>query len=332
MVNWNGVAHLPECLDSLAAQTCRDFEIVVVDNGSADGSIELLRERYPWVRLVPLPENTGFATGNNIGFEHCSGEYLVTLNNDTKVEPGWLEALVEVADAHPRAGMVGSRICSYYDPDVIDSLGMGICLDGMSRGLFRNRRWSSLNLKEVEEILFPSACAALYRRAMLEEIGCFDDTFFAYAEDTDLGLRGRLAGWDALLATKAVVHHKYSQTGGVFSPFKVHLVERNHYWVVLKNFPMTSLLALPFFTAARYYEQLRGVAAGQGTGREFLASGSRRLIVKAALQGVVDAVGGFCEMLGKRREIMQSRKISMDEMSQLLRRHRISSRELLGHR
>ncbi len=155
--------------------------------------------------------------------------------------------------------MVGCRICSFYRPDIIDSIGMGICRDGMSRGRFRNRRWSTLQLREVEDILFPSACAALYRRAMIDEIGFFDDDFFAYAEDSDLGLRGRLAGWDAVLATQAVVYHKYSQSSGSFSSFKVYLVERNHYWVAVKNFPLRRLLLLPLFTLLRYLEQVRTV-------------------------------------------------------------------------
>ena len=275
IVNWNGAHHLPTCLDSLAAQTYGDFETIVVDNGSTDGSLALLCDQYPWVNVVPLAENTGFAAGNNRGFEQARGKYLVTLNNDTRVEPDWLEHLLAVADAHPEAGMVGSRICTFNDPDRIDSLGMGICRDGMSRGRYRNRRWSALALADVEEILFPSACAALYRRTMLEEVGGFDEDFFAYAEDSDLGLRGRLAGWEALLATRAVVYHKYSQSAGSFSPLKVYLVERNHYWLAIKSFPVGQLLLLPFFTGIRYLEQLHQVASGRGSGGQFRDSDSR---------------------------------------------------------
>jgi len=329
IVNWNGLVHLPVCLDSLAAQTFRDFEVILVDNGSADGSVALVQQGYPWVRLVPLKENTGFATGNNVGFEHARGEYIVALNNDTRVEPDWLEILVRVADSHPQAGMVGCRICSFTDPDIIDSLGIGICRDGMARGRFRNRLWSSLRMNAVEEILLPSACAALYRRSMIAETGFFDDDFFAYAEDTDLGLRGRLAGWDAVLATRAVAYHKYSQTGGGFSPFKVHLVERNHYWVALKAFPLRHLMTLPICTAARYYEQLRGVVRGKGSGGEFLASGARGQIIKALLRGISDAICGVPRMMGKRRRIMRTRKISMREMAKLLRQHRLTFRELI---
>ena len=331
IVNWNGMEHLPVCLDSLAAQTFRDFEVILVDNGSRDGSVAFVLANYPWVRVVPLPDNTGFATGNNQGYAQARGAYLVALNNDTRAEPDWLEQLVRVADTHPRAGMVASRVCAFADPDVLDSIGMAICRDGMARGAFRNRRWSALRLGAVEEILMPSACAALYKRAMLVEIGFFDDDFFAYAEDVDLALRGRLAGWGALAATRAIVYHKYSQTGGSLSPFKVYLVERNHYWVVWKNFPPASIAALPFFTLWRYYEQLRAVLAGGGTGGEFRTGGSRGALVKALLKGMRDGLRGLPPSLRKRRQARSLRRLSAREFSALLRRYRLTFRELLDN-
>jgi len=331
IVNWNGRSHLEECLNSLEKQTYCNFEIVLVDNGSTDGSVELVQEHYPRVKLVLLRENTGFATGNNRGLGQATGDYIVTLNNDTRVEAGWLEKLVKVADSHPRAGMVGCRICSFFDLDIIDSLGMGICPDGMSRGRFRNRRWSELELSVVEDILFPSACAALYKRAMIEQIGFFDDEFFAYAEDSDLGLRGRLAGWEAVLATEAVVYHKYSQSSGSLSPIKVYLVERNHYWVALKNFPAGCLLLLPFFTAVRYLEQLRAVLQGGGAGSEFRAGGSQGELIRALLKGIFAGFVGMPRMLGKRRALMAGRKLSMREVAELLKRYRISFRELFDN-
>jgi GT2 family glycosyltransferase len=289
----------------------------------------LVRERYPWVKLVALDENTGFAGGNNRGFEQAGGDYIVTLNNDTRAEPDWLEKLVAVAVAYPRAGMVGCRICSIADPDVIDSIGMGICADGMSRGRFRNRRWSGLDLPEVADILLPSACVALYRRAMIEQTVFFDEDFFAYAEDSDLGLRGRLAGWDAVAATRAVVYHKYSQSSGSLSPFKVYLVERNHYWVALKNFPVGRLLLLPWFTVLRYAEQVRAVLRGRGTGGEFQAGGSRGEIIKALIRAILAGLGGMPRMLGKRRRVMRTRMMSTTEFAALLDRYRISFKELL---
>lgn len=331
IVNWNGLAHLPDCLDSLADQTFRDFEVILVDNGSVDDSVSFMRERYPWVKLVLLDENMGFATGNNRGLDCAQGDYIVTLNNDTLAEPDWLEALVRTAEAHPGAGMVGCRICSSADPDIVDSIGMGICLDGMSRGRFRNRRWSSLCLRDEEKILFPSACAALYKRAMIDEIGFFDDDFFAYAEDSDLGLRGRLAGWEALLATRAVVYHKYSQSSGSFSTFKVYLVERNHYWVVLKNFPPGHLLMLPLFTMLRYLEQVRTVLCGSGAGGEFRASDSRGGLINALGKGIFDSLRGVPRMLPKRRMVMAKRQLPKREFMELLRAHRITFKELLDN-
>lgn len=331
IVNWNGRDHLPVCLDSLAGQTYRDFEVVLVDNGSEDGSVDFVRERYPWVRVVPLDGNTGFATGNNKGLEEARGDYIVTLNNDTRSEPKWLETLVAVADDHPGAGMVGCRICSFFDPDLIDSIGMGICADAMSRGRYRNRRWSKLELGEVEDILFPSACAALYKRAMIAETGFFDDDFFAYAEDSDLGLRGRLAGWGAVLAANAVVYHKYSQSSGSLSPLKVCLVERNHYWVAVKTFPARLLLALPWLTVLRYFEQARAVVAGGGTGGEFRSGGAGGELIKALSKGIFESLCGLPRMLRKRRQVMNKRRLTAAEFQALLRRYRISFRELLDN-
>lgn len=331
VVNWNGREHLADCLDSLAEQTYRDFEVILVDNGSHDDSVPFVQDRYSWVKVVSLPSNIGFASGNNRGLEHASGAYIVTLNNDTRACPDWLERLVRAAEAHPRAGMVGCRICSFKDPELIDSVGMGFCRDGMSRGMNRNRRWSELRMSEIEEILLPSACAALYRRAMIDEIGFFDDDFFAYAEDSDLGLRGRLAGWQAILASRAVVYHKYSQSSGSLSAFKVYLVERNHYWVAMKNFSPGGLMALPWFTLLRYLEQVRTVLLGRGSGSEFRGSDSQAALIRALVKAVCDGLRGMPRMLRKRRHVMGTRRLTWQEYSELLRTHRITFKELLDN-
>lgn len=330
IVNWNGRHHLAECLNSLAAQSFRDFEVVLVDNGSRDGSVDYLRSIYPWVKLVPLATNTGFAEGNNIALSHADGEYLVALNNDTWVDPHWLQVLVTVADQHPEVGMVGSRICTYADPERLDSFGVRICSDGMSRGALRGMRFADLGCPAVVPILLPSACAALYKRTMVEQIGFFDSAFFAYCEDTDLGLRGRLAGWGALLAAEAVVRHKYSSTVGAISPFKLRLVERNHYWVALKTFPLSLLWLLPFMTAGRFFYQ--GVAFFRGSWRQ--EGGSRMPGVKpgelivALLQGMGEALRGFPMMLVRRRRFQQKRRLSAAQVRMLFHQYRLSFRDL----
>jgi len=329
ILNWNGLDHLPECLGSLAGQSFRDFEIILVDNGSTDGSIDYVNINFPWVKTICLQENKGFAAGNNFGLEHAVGTYIVTLNNDTKADSNWLKELIETAENMPDVGMIASRICSYHNTDVIDSIGMAICLDGMSRGRFRNKSWSQLTSKGVAEILIPSACAALYRRAMIDEIGFFDEDFFAYAEDTDLGLRGRLSGWKAVAAPEAVVYHKYSQSSGSFSPFKLYLVERNHYWVAIKNFPVTMLLWIPWFTLVRYFEQIRVVLINHGSGNEFSLADSRRKVLWALIKGIFDSAAGIPKMFKKRRNFMKKRRLPWKEFSALIQTHRLSFRELL---
>ncbi|HEY6007401.1 MAG TPA: glycosyltransferase family 2 protein [Geobacteraceae bacterium] len=329
IVNWNGRHHLGPCLESLAAQSYRDFEVIVVDNGSTDGSVALLAHDFPWVRTIPLAENRGFATGNNCGYAAAAGELIVTLNNDTVAAPGWLAELVAVADTAPDVGMVASRICSAADADRIDSLGVRVCRDGMSRGAYRGKSFAALRLGRVEEILLPSACAALYRRAMLAETGFFADAFFAYCEDTDLGLRGRWAGWRALLATDAVVLHKYSQTGGSFSPLKLYLVERNHYLVAVRAFPPLQLALVPFFTLVRFLRQAQLVLTARGAGGEFVGSGARGALLAALVRGTRDALRGLPAAWRERRRVLATRRITGTEMARLLCVFRLGFAELL---
>jgi GT2 family glycosyltransferase len=278
---------------------------------------------------VELPENRGFAAGNNAGLVVARGDYIITLNNDTQADPDWLAELVVVADAHPEAGMMASRICTFADHDLVDSLGVSICRDGMSRGAFRRQRFSSLSLNRVEEILLPSACVALYRRTMLAETGFFDEAFFAYCEDTDLGLRGRLAGWGAVLARDAIVYHKYSSSAGAFSPLKLYLVERNHYRAVIKSCPLSFLLFIPLFTLVRYWIQASVVLSGKGSGGEFLASGSRSACIAAVMRGMRDAILALPAVLRQRKQVLSTREMSDHEFAQLLKKYRLSFRELL---
>lgn len=331
IVNWNGISHLPVCLDALQRQSFRDFETILVDNGSSDGSVELLQQSYPWVKVVELGYNSGFSGGNNEGLKHASGDYIVVLNNDTEAEPSWLAELVAAADANPDAGQVGCRICSMADHDLIDSLGHGVCADGMSRGRFRLQRWSEVrdSFREVEPMFFGTACVSLYRRSALEEVGFFDDDMFAIGEDSDLGLRLRWYGWDAVVATEAVVYHKYSATSGVFSPFKLFLVERNHYWVAVKNFPLSMLVLVPFYTVIRYLVQFQVVIGGKGSGGEFAASGSKWPLVRALCKGTWDALLGIPRMLAKRKLIMHNARMTPAEMRALMKKYRMTFHELL---
>ena len=243
VVNWNGRHHLEGCLAALQAQTFTGFDIIVVDNGSTDGSVEWLKAHFPWVRLICNAHNAGFAAANNQAIRSTETEFIVTLNNDTRAEPGWLAALVETAKSDPDVGTVASKMLLASRPGTIDSAG--IALDPVGIAWDRlGGRLDDPGEKAPLEVFGPCAGAALYRRAMLNQIGLFDPDFFAYLEDVDLAWRARLAGWRCLYAPSARVYHAHSATGIEGSPFKSRQLGRNKVWLIAKNYgPSWRLLA-----------------------------------------------------------------------------------------
>lgn len=330
IANLNGKAYLYDCLESLAAQTFRDFEVILVDNGSTDGSIDLVEKDFPWVKVIALGTNTGFARGNNIGFESCSSEteFVATLNNDTIAEAGWLKALHAAAGADKTIGMVGSKIYLGKEGRELDSVGMLLYPDGMTRqrghGETDNGQFDG-----ITELLFPSACAALYRREMLKETGYFDEDFFSYCEDADLGLRGRLAGWKAVFAPGAIVRHLYSRTSGRYSEFKAFHVERNHFWVLIKDLPLTYIIQFPFYTVWRYIIQVYGLMSGRGSVARFAERTGAGAMLGIVLRSYWSAFLALPRTLKKRRLIWKGRRLGNEEYGNILRRHRITARELM---
>jgi GT2 family glycosyltransferase len=238
--NWNGRQLLDACLAALGAQTWRDFKIVIVDNGSTDGTVTWVQERYPDVQVIANGRNLGFATAVNQGIRDSGTRYVATLNNDTKPDVGWLAALVAAAERDPRVGMCASKMVFADQPGVINSTG--ICLD--RTGIAWDRHGGEPDARsesEPVEVFGPCAGAALYRRAMLDEVGLFDDDFFAYLEDVDLAWRARQAGWRCLYVPAARVLHRHSATGVEGSPFKSYLLGRNKVWLIVKNYPFAPL-------------------------------------------------------------------------------------------
>jgi GT2 family glycosyltransferase len=239
VVNWNGREDLLRCLASLRAQTEQGFEVVVVDNGSSDGSGAAVRNVFPEARLIEAGDNLGFAEGCNRGLDVTSAHWIATLNNDAEAAPDWIASLATVVrGGGPDLGMVQSRIVFRQRPDRTNSTGVLVYEDGM----FVDRDFDVLLRPgdAVEEIFCPSAGAALYRRAMLEQArlasGVFDRTFFMFFEDVDLGWRCRLAGWRALYAPHAVVHHAFHASAGRRGAGFVRLhCERNRVRTLLKN-------------------------------------------------------------------------------------------------
>jgi GT2 family glycosyltransferase len=327
IVNLNGERYIRACLASLSAQTFRDFEVIVVDNGSVDTSPDIIRKDFSWVNIISLNENTGFARGNNIGYDASASQYVATLNNDTIVDKGWLQALYESAEVDRVVGMVASKILLGREGKEIDSVGMLVYPDGMSRQ--RGRGLDSGQFNRIEEVLFPSACAALYRREMLEETGFFDEDFFVYCEDSDLGLRARLAGWKAVLAPEAVVRHMYSKTGGRYSAFKAYHVERNRSWVLLKNLPVSYIVTSPFYTTWRYIMQLYGILSGKGSVARFVEDSGRTSLISTVIKAYWGAFIKIPVMLIKRKGIWKRKQVGRKEYRNLLRSHHITAKELM---
>ena len=327
IVNYNGLHLLAECLDSLREQTFRDFEVILVDNASTDGSVSFVTENYPDVKVVENRENLGYGGGNNTGIEASSAKYVVLLNNDTTVDARWLERLYEAAEKDKTIGMCASKILNYYDPEIIDNTGLLIYRDGIARGRGRLEKDRGQYALE-EEVFFPSGCAGLYRRKMLDEIGLFDEDFFLYVDDVDIGFRGRLAGWKCTYVPDAVVYHKYSATVEPYSSLKAYLVERNRIWVVMKCFPLGLALASLFYTMQRYIMQGYGIATGKGAGSRLVRSDSGFSIVLILLRAYLSAFRKFGNMVRKRKHILAMKKVSKREISSWFTRFGIDVREL----
>lgn len=235
VLNWNGQRWLDRCLAALHAQTRMPDEIVVVDNASSDNSVEHLRVTWPQVRVRSLPANAGFAAGNNRGADDAGTEALVFLNNDTEVEPGWLDALVRAAEADPQRGLVTSRVVYLDRPDIIDSAGDGYLRCG---GGFKHAHGQPSALSAASRSVFGACGAAfLIRRTLWEGLGGFDEAFFMVYEDVDLSYRARLLGADVWYAADAVVRHAGSASMGRVSDLAVFCGQRNLEWTWLKNTP-----------------------------------------------------------------------------------------------
>ena len=235
IVAYDSGAFLQPCVDALAAQSCSQFDAVIVDNASSDDAVARLVLPDERFRICQMGYNSGFAAANNRAVQQSSAEYVVLLNPDTEVQPGWLEALVEAADAYPMAASIGSVQRRLDDPRDLDGLGDVWHLAGLAWRSGEGRKASNAVLDG--EIFGPCAAAALYRRDRFLAAGGFDERYFCYMEDVDLAFRLRLAGHRAMRAGKAVVLHAGSGTTGRTSDFSLYHGHRNRIWTFLKNTP-----------------------------------------------------------------------------------------------
>ncbi len=326
--NWNGKKFLSECIDSLKEQTFRDFEVILVDNGSTDGSAEFAEERYDkFIRVIRNQKNLGFTGGNNVGIGAARGKYIVLLNNDTWAEPTWLEELAKAASLDPPVGMWASKVRSYFQRNRIEAVGELTYWDGLNRAKGQYEIDNG-QYEEMEEILFPPGCGGMFRKTVFDEIGLFDEDFFAYGDDAEIGIRARLAGWKCYYVPRAVVYHKNSGSTGQYSPFKAFYVERNRFWITVKYFPLSLLALSPFFTFYRFALQAYGALTHQGAAGKFTKIYSPGSLVWILVKAYVSGFLHLPRMWGKRNELKPLRKITYGEMFSWFKRFGISGREI----
>jgi len=326
VVNWNRKELLRACLDSLERQGEVASEVIVVDNGSADGSAEMAETEFS-VRVIRNRENRGFCAANNQGIAAAQGEFVALINNDAEAAQGWLAALHRACSSAPDIGMAASKVLVWEDPGRIDKAGHLIFPDGQNRG--RGSGATDCGQYDCEEeVLWPDGCAALYRKAMLDEIGGFDEDFFAYGDDAELGLRARIAGWRCIYTPQAVVRHHRGSTLGKDSVRRLELIERNRLLLAVKLFPWSLLLLNPLFFAARLAAGALAACLGAGDTAYFPGLAGKWRLVRALAVGQFEALRMAPRMLSKRADLRRIRRLTPAQVRRLIWNNRLRLRDV----
>lgn len=320
--NWNGLKHLPECMEALANQTYRDFETIVVDNASTDDSVPYLRANWPDVRVVQLETNTGFPGAVNAGIEASATEFVVLLNNDTRAEPVWLDRLVAAMDAYPEFSFASSKLLRMYTPELIDSAGHVYSLWlGASENIGEEQ--SASMFTEPSWIFGACAAASIYRRSLFDDIGMYDAEFFFTHEDVEFDLRANIAGHRCLLVPDAIVYHKRGASYEVDARINL-LGVRNRIWAAGKTLPPLALalwiggkaLRVVWWVPARILGFTPGRRIAARSGGKVKSGAWRNVRIRDAIAAAVEALR---ELPRKRREVRDVRRLSSLAILRVLR-------------
>jgi GT2 family glycosyltransferase len=305
--NVDGEKLLPDCLNALRCQSLDDFEVIVVDNGSTDASVALVRESFPDVRVIELDANYGFAKAMNVGIGAAGGEYVVPLNYDTRPAPDWLAELVACMARHPEAAAAGSKTLLARDERLIDGAG-----DVMDWRFLPHPRGHGepdcQRFQQETQVFSASAAACIWRAEALREIGLFDEDFVSYYEDVDLGFRARLLGYECWYAPRSVAVHVRGAWSGGRSEFTFFHPVKNRWFVIVKNVPGALLFRhahrILYGDLSWWYQALKHRKIG--------------VILRAYGQ----VARSFPRLLAKRREIQSRRRLPLRELNQLLQANR----------
>ena len=318
--------HLNRCLSGLAAQSLQGFSVIVVDNSGTGASADIAKQ-YGFVEVIVNSANVGFGAAVNQAIQGRQAEYVAILNDDAVMRPRCLERLIAALEDNPQMGMAAPRILR-AGTEIVDSAGMLLARDGSS--VQRGHGDPASAWAETSEALFPSGCAAIYRAAMLQETGTFDESLFLYHEDTDLGLRAQWQGWRCIYVPGAEVEHEYSATAGYASEMKAWYVERNRLRTVWKLFPARDIVRAHFFSLGRYAYHLVAILTGRGLTPQFGKLG--RCLWKLpwlVFKSHLSLVAGLSLLLRKRAQV--SRKLTPSQFRAVMARHRIRIREVAFH-
>ena len=321
---------LRHCLESIAKQNYKNIDPIVVDNGSIEDIKHCVQNVLPEARYIRLETNLGFAEGNNQGIRLAKGDYIALLNNDAIAEPEWLSAMVRLAEQDRRLGALATVVIDGNNTDILDSCGVGVALDGMSRQMMHGMPVPRIT--SPREVPAVSGCACMFRSEALKQVGLFDSTFFAYCEDTDLSLRLRRAGWTIELAPEARVKHNRSSTSGVFSKKKVFWIERNHFWVALKNFPILLLMLLPLMTAWRYMVQIYLWSHNDSELGSYAKASGYWSMISIIIRAHISILLQTPRILAKRFQTRGTTIARNTDILKMLWRYRLSMLEVLGAR
>jgi len=326
VVNWNGDSYLAECIESILRQNYSRFELIIVDNGSTDKS-KVIIENYPQIRLISNLRNLGYGPANNQGIVEAKGEIIAFVNNDVVLNDDWLSNIVTSMLSSKHIGMCAGKTLSYFEKDLIDNTGHLLFWDGLNRGRGRMQKDSG-QFDSTNQAFFPSGSACVFRASVLREIGTFDEDFFLYGDDAEMGIRGRLAGWECAFEPKAVAYHRYSASSSPYDPIKFFYVERNRFWVLLKYFPLELILISPIFSFARYLFHFIALLKGKGVSGQFAKSHPSTNLLMLWGQAQFSAWKGLPRFWRKRRLLMKKFKWTRKRFYQCFLPNRIGLREL----